>query len=63
VQEKNGEKFVEKVQKHVFYIRTNIVTKNEKKRAKQFSRNTRKVGPKNVGKKSSVNVRKNLVYI
>ena len=52
---------LEKVRKHVFYKNTNIVTKNREKNAsKKFPKNTRIGYPKNVGKKSSQKVRKNV---
>ena len=48
-----GQKSSEKVQKNVFYIHTNIVTKKwgQKNARNNFSRNTRIVRAKNVGKK------------
>ena len=54
-----------KVRKNVFYIHTNIVTKNwgEINARNNFSRNTRMVKAKMLGKKSSKNVRKSFIYI
>ena len=56
--EKNRRK---NVQKNVFYIPSNIVTKKwwEKKARNNFSRNTRMVRAKMLGKNRRKNVRKN----